>query len=155
MVLSLATGGRQGEVLGLRWPEVDLKQGVLVFRDTKNGDSRAVPLPAAVLALLRERRQVVRLDTDLLFPSRDNPVKPADLRAAFRAAVRRAGIAGFRWHDQRHSAASALADTGASLLDIGTVLGHRSQQTTKRYDHLTESRFRDLIQQAANKHKVS
>ncbi|MBV8400087.1 MAG: hypothetical protein JOZ17_15315 [Acetobacteraceae bacterium] len=43
---------------------------------------------------------------------------------------------------------------GASLLDIGTVLGHRSQQTTKRYEHLTESRLRDLIEQAAKKHNV-
>ena len=44
---------------------------------------------------------------------------------------------------------------GASLLDIGTILGHRSQQTTKRYAHLTESRLRDLVEQAAQKHRVA
>ena len=155
VVLSLATGGRQGEVLGLRWPDVDLHRGLLVFRDTKNRDARAVPLAADAITLLRERRSVVRLDTNLVFPSRRDPQDPIDLRTGFRAVVRRAGIVNFRWHDQRHSAASALADMGASLLDIGTVLGHRSQQTTKRYAHLTESRLRDLIDQAAQKHRVS
>jgi integrase len=155
VVLSLATGGRHGEVMGLRWSDVDLQRGAVVFRDTKNGDTRAVPLPRDAVALLQERRKMVRLETVLVFPSPTDPQRPVDLRASFRAAVRRAGIGGFRWHDQRHSAASAFADTGASLLDIGSILGHRSQQTTKRYAHLTESRLRDLIEQAAQKHQVS
>jgi integrase len=155
VVLSLATGGRQGEVMRLRWPDVELQRGIVVFHDTKNGDNRAVPLPAEAVALLNERRKVIRLDTNLVFPSRKNPQRPADLRSGFRAVCRRAGIVKFRWHDQRHSAASALADMGASLLDIGSILGHRSQQTTKRYAHLTESRLRDLIEQAAQKHRVS
>lgn len=155
LVLSLATGGRQGEVLGLRWPDVDLQRAVVVFRDTKNDDTRVVPIPADVVVLLRQRRTVIRLDTELLFPSRKHPAVPVDLRSGFRAAVRRTKITNFRWHDLRHSAASALADLGASLLDIGTVLGHRSQQTTRRYAHLTESRLRGLIEQAALKHRVS
>ena len=155
VVISLASGGRQGEVMGLHWPDVDLGRGVLVFRDTKNGDTRAVPLPTNAIDLLRDRRKVVRLDTDLVFPSLKNPRKPVNLRQGFAAVCRRAGIQNFRWHDQRHSAASALADMGASLLDIGTILGHRSQQTTKRYAHLTESRLSGLIEQAAQKHRVS
>ena len=108
-----------------------------------------------MIALLRDRRKVVRLNTNLVFPSVKDPQKPIDLRVSFRAALCRAGISGFRWHDQRHSAASALADMGASLLDIGTILGHRSQQTTKRYAHLTDARLRDLIEQAAQKHRVA
>jgi len=155
IVLSLATGGRQSEVLELRWSDVDPDRGVVVFHNTKNRDTRAVPLPSDAVALLRERHKVVRLDTDLVFPSTKDPQKPVDLRSGFRAVTRRAGIGEFRWHDQRHSAASAFADTGASLLDIGTLLGHRSQQTTKRYAHLTESRLRDLVEQAAKKHRVA
>jgi site-specific recombinase XerD len=108
-----------------------------------------------VVALLQDRRKVIRLESDLLFPSPRRPQSPIDLRQGFAAVCRRAGISDFRWHDQRHSAASALADMGASLLDIGSILGHRSQQTTKRYAHLTESRLRDLIEQTAQKHQVS
>ncbi|WP_158744350.1 site-specific integrase [Acidisphaera sp. L21] len=155
VAVSLSTGGRQGEVLGLRWPHVDLIKGVVTFMDTKNGSNRSVPLVPAVVELLRERRRVVRLDTDLVFPGKKNPKEPIDLRVGFRAACARAAITGFRWHDQRHSAASAMADMGASLLDIGTVLGHRSQQTTKRYAHLTDSRLRDLVERAAAQHRVS
>ena len=155
VVLSLATGARQSEVLGLRWPDVDLGRGMVSFHDTKNGDSRSVPLPADVVALLSERRKVVRLGADLVFASAKDAQKPVDLRASFRAVMRRAGIVGFRWHDLRHSAASAFADTGASLLDIGTLLGHRSQQTTRRYAHLTDSRLRDLVERAAVKHRVA
>jgi integrase len=155
VVLSLATGARQGEVMGLCWRDVDLQRSVVVFRDTKNGDTRAVPVPGDAVALLRERRKLVRLDTDLVFPSAISPQRPANLRSGFQAVLRRAGVADFRWHDQRHSAASALADMGANLLDIGTILGHRSQQTTKRYAHLTESRLRDLIEHASQKHRVA
>jgi integrase len=154
VVLSLSTGGRQSEIMGLRWPDVDLQRGSVVFRNTKNGDTRTVPLPEQAVALLRDRRALFRQCTDLLFPSRCNPGKPIDLRVGFRAALQRAGLTGFRWHDQRHSAASALADMGASLLDIGTILGHRSLQTTKRYAHLTDTRLRGLIEQAAKKHRV-
>ena len=155
IALSLATGGRQGEVLGLRWSDVNLSRGTLTFHDTKNGDNRSVPLPPDAVALLRERRKVVRLDTDLVFPSQKDPRKPADLRSGFQSVLQRAGISDFHWHDQRHSAASALADMGASLLDIGTILGHRSQQTTRKYAHLTETRLRGLFEGAAQRHRVS
>ena len=155
VVVSLATGGRQSEVMGLRWPDVDFQRSTVVFRDTKNGDTRSVPLPGNVLALLDERHKVIRLDTALVFPSAKNPKRPVDLRSSFRGVARRAHVTDFHWHDQRHSAASAFADMGASLLDIGTILGHRSQQTTKRYAHLTESRLRGLIEQAAQKHQVA
>jgi integrase len=155
VVLSLATGGRRGEVLGLRWSDVDLNRGTVTFRNTKNSDSRSIPLPPDAVVLLRERHKVVRIDTDLVFPSKKDPRKPADIRGGFQAALRAAGITDFHWHDQRHSAASALADMGASLLDIGTILGHRSQQTTRKYAHLTESRLRGLIEGAAQRHRVS
>jgi integrase len=155
VVLSLATGARQGEVLGLRWPDLDLNRATVTFRDTKNGDTRTVPLPRETVSLLEVRRSSVSPDTDLVFPSARNRRKSVDLRQGFAAACRRAGIVDFRWHDLRHSAASALADSGASLLDIGVVLGHRSQQTTRRYTHLTETRLRALIDQAAQKHRIS
>jgi integrase len=155
VALSLATGARRAEVMGLRWSDVDFAYGAVAFHDTKNGDARTVPLPAEALRLLHDRGKVIRLDTTLLFPSTKDPQVPVDLRVSFRVALRRAGITGFRWHDQRHSAASALADMGASLLDIGTILGHRSPQTTKRYAHLTDSRLRGLIEQASQKHRVA
>jgi site-specific recombinase XerD len=49
-----------------------------------------------------------------------------------------AGLKNFRWHDLRHSCASLLAQNGATLLEIGSVLGHKSPSATKRYAHLVE-----------------
>ena len=92
-------------------PDVDFQRSIVLFRDTKNGDTRAVPLPVSVAALLRERRRPIRRDTDLVFPSTKDPKHPVDLRSGFRAVTRRAKVVKFHRHDQRHGAASAPADT--------------------------------------------
>ncbi|NCA73075.1 MAG: site-specific integrase, partial [Sphingobacteriia bacterium] len=84
-------------------------------------------------------------DPGLIFPSRVTTTKPVDLRTPWETALKRAGIERFRWHDMRHSAASFLAANGASLLEIGAVLGHKSPATTKRYAHLTEQHTHDLV----------
>src|SRR5262249_55585962 len=130
VVLALATGARRGELMGLRWPDVDLRRGTLTFQMTKNGERRSVPLTGHALDLMREHARVRRIDTTLVFPN-ETGNKPLHIRDAFENAVKRAGIAQFRFHDLRHSCASYLAMQGAQLLDIATVLGHKSLQTTK------------------------
>jgi len=65
VVLALATGARRGELLSLRWSDVDLKRGTLTFDQTKNGERRAVPLTGQALALMGQHAKVRRLDTQL------------------------------------------------------------------------------------------
>ncbi len=137
VVLALSTGARKMEILGLRWRQVDLKRGLIVLEDTKNNDRRGLPLAGHALELMRERAKVRRIDSDLVFPSVDGPQRPLDPRAAFLAALERAGIEDFRWHDLRHSAASYLAMNGASLAEIAEVLGHKTLAMVKRYSHLS------------------
>lgn len=161
-LLSITTGGRQGEILGLRWKDVDLEAGVLHLRvdseTVTKGAARSVPIAAPALPLLQARRdahrqgKITRLrDTGLVFPSRVSTNKPVALRTPWETALKRAGITNFRWHDLRHSAASFLAKNGASLLEIGAVLGHRSANTTKRYAHLTEQHTHELVRGMADK----
>lgn len=145
VILALSTGARAQEVLGLRWPQVDLGRRVATLLDTKNGEVRVLPLAGPALALLRERSKVRRIDTDLVFPARRNPTKPIDLRTAFEAALERAGIADFRWHDLRHTAASYLAMNGASLAEIAEVLGHKTLAMVKRYAHLSEAHTAGVV----------
>ena len=64
---------------------------------------------------------------------------PIDIRSAWETALSKAGISNFRFHDLRHTAASYLAMNQASLLDIGTLLGHKTVQMTKRYAHLSNA----------------
>ncbi|MCB4821175.1 tyrosine-type recombinase/integrase [Roseicella aerolata] len=154
----LSTGARLMEAMRLRWSDVDLGAGAIVLRDTKNGDSRRVPLAsdaATVLEAWRDRDGVARLPTGLVFPATSDPAKPADLRRAWRTALKRARITDFKRHDLRHSAASALAAAGASLPVIGAVLGHRSVQTTKRYTHLVEGTLKEAVEKAARRSRVA
>lgn len=145
VVLALATGARRGELLTLRWPDVDLKRGTLTFHETKNGERRAVPLTGQALALMQQHAKVRRLDTALVFPDATGR-RPLKMHDAFENAINRAGIADFRLHDLRHSAASYLAMNGASLLEIAEVLGHKTLQMVKRYAHLSEQHTRNVVE---------
>lgn len=155
VLLAISTGARAGEVLELRWHDIDLERGILHLRagvtTTTKGGSRGVALAAEVAPLLRDRYTRFLASTRLpdpgaalVFPSRVTRSQPIDLRKPFETALARAGISDFHWHDLRHSAASFLARAGASLLEIGAVLGHKSPTTTKRYSHLTEQHAHDL-----------
>lgn len=145
VVVALSTGTRKGELMNLRWPEVDLLNGRITLRETKNGEVRVVPLAGPALALLKEHGKVRRLDTDLLFPGSRKDT-PMDLRAAWEAALKRAGVENFRWHDLRHTTASYLAMNGASLAEIAEVLGHKTLSMVKRYAHLSEAHTASVVE---------
>ena len=68
IVLALATGARRGELLNMRWSDVDIKRGTLTFHQTKNGERRAVPLTGYALEVLTQHAKGQRLDTPLVFP---------------------------------------------------------------------------------------
>ncbi|HBH25846.1 MAG TPA: integrase [Rhodospirillaceae bacterium] len=140
VVLALSTGARLNEVLGLRWPQVDVGAGRIVLHDTKNTERRVLPLAGHAREVIREWGRVRRVDTDLLFPNSLHPDRPIDIRGPWNTALAKAGIADFRFHDLRHSAASYLAMNGATLAEIAEVLGHKTLQMVKRYAHLSEAR---------------
>lgn len=135
-VLALSTGARQGELLRLRWRDVDFSRCVAVLEETKNDERRALPLTGHALELLRDKSKVRRLDTDLIFAGESG--KAAFPRKAWETAVVKAKLEDFRFHDLRHSAASYLAMNGATLAEIADVLGHKTLAMVKRYSHLTE-----------------
>ena len=80
----------------------------------------------------------------LVVPGKRFPHKAFEFRKFWTAALEQAGIEDFRFHDLRHSCASFLAASGASLPEIGEVLGHKSMQSTNRYSHLTADRKQEL-----------
>ncbi len=143
-VIALSNGARLGEILGLKWKDVDLVKGSLTFHKTKNGERRKVPLAGYALELMKEHNKVRRIDTPLVFPNRKGE-KPADIHTAFYRARDAAGIEDFRFHDTRHCAASYLAMNGASLAEIAEVLGHKTMQMVKRYTHLCESHTSKVV----------
>jgi integrase len=157
VVLALATGMRQGEIMGLYWREpknpptdrawgvVDAGAGRITLHLTKNGERRVVPLVGHALEQVRGLAKVRRLDTDLLFPGKTDSTAPIDLRTPWETAMKKAEIENFRFHDLRHSAASYLAMNGASLAEIAETLGHKTLQMVKRYSHLSEAHTTDVV----------
>ncbi len=143
VVLALTTGGRQAEIMGLRWPQIDLKRRTAMLGDTKNGDARALPLSGEAIGLLQ--RKVRSLADDRLFPPKPGSKSPfMDMRAPFIAALEAAQIKDFHWHDLRHTAASYLAMAGTSPLEIAKILGHRTMAMVARYSHLSPGRVVEL-----------
>lgn len=144
VILALSTGMRQGEILNLSWRDIDLTKGRITLHETKNNETRVVPLTGRALDLLKDHSKIRRLDTDLLFPGR-NLDKPIFIRAPWVSALNTAELEDFRFHDLRHSTASYLAMNGASLAEIAEVLGHKTLQMVKRYAHLSEAHTAGVV----------
>ena len=141
-MIALTTGSRKSEILGLRGKDVDLENRLFLLFDTKNGDNRTVPISDQIFEIVRHR---TRAREALLFPSPSDPDQPVCIRSAWEAAVQRAGLNDFRFHDIRHTTASYLTMDGTSTREVAEILGHKSLQTTKRYSHLANTHKRTLV----------
>jgi integrase len=143
VLVAVSTGARSGELLALRWPDVDFERRLAVLHDTKNGDRRAIPLAGLALEELKRRSKVRRIDTDLVFANPDGVATFP--RKAWKKALQAADIENFRFHDLRHTAASYLAMTGATLAELAEILGHKTLAMVKRYAHLTEQHTSTVV----------
>ena len=152
VLLAITTGGRRGELSGLRWRDVDLKRNRVIFVDTKNGETRAAPLAGPALNAMQEWAKVRPLDsTTPVFPGRTDKTKnkPLDFQRAWMTALKRAEVADFRFHDLRHTAASYLAMNGAGLREIADILGHKTLAMVQRYSHLTQDHKAAVVERMA------
>jgi integrase len=137
-LFALSSGARKGEIVGLKWRDIDFARATVAFRDTKNGETRTVPLgPQIVECLLEERKKRVIL-SEFVFPSSDGK-QPADIRTAWENAIEEAGLKDICFHILRHTCASHLAMAGASTLEIAALLGHKTLAMVKSYSHLSVS----------------
>jgi integrase len=137
VLLAITTGARRGELLSLRWSDVDLKAGRALVRETKNGEQRTLPLAGKALEALRELKLQGSARSEHVFLQPSGLPGPYEhFDAHWYAALETAAIADFHFHDLRHTTASMLAAQGASLLEIADVLGHKTLAMVKRYSHL-------------------
>lgn len=152
VVLALSTGMRRGEILGLRWRDVDFDSQRIVIQETKNGERRAVPLVGTALQLIDKLKINGRGSIDdFIFHSPEGSTKRCSIRTAWEKAIKRATIENFRFYDLRHSTASYLAMNGASLLEIADILGHKTLQMVKRYSHLSEDHKATVLEKMNKK----
>lgn len=172
--LTLRTGLRKGEVLALRWTDLDLEQGVMSIRQTLQRDpetgkpvfyptkteasQRRVVLPCECIASLREQRarqnaeQVAAgegwREHGLVFTRPDGtPITPSTVNRHFGRLCDAAGIRRIRFHDLRHSCATLLLEQGVDLATIKDLLGHSQIHITADvYAHVRPRLQRDAIE---------
>ena len=152
--LLLLTGARRGEVLSMRWADLDLTTGTWSkpASSTKQREAHEVPLSAPARQLLSEirdeqaRAHPRRPLSEYVFPGGGNAGHVVEVKRAWRQLCKAAGITGLRIHDLRHSFASQLASGGASLPLIGALLGHSNPATTHRYSHLFDDPQRAAVE---------
>lgn len=150
VILALSTGGRFSEIMNLKWQDVDFERKVITFMDTKNGDIRSVALSKYPYDVLKEHSKIRQLKSSYVFPRKDGKA-PLDLRKKWDKAVEKSKIKNFHFHDLRHTAASNLAMSGATLVEISDILGHKTMQMVKRYSHLTQKHTAEVLERMNEK----
>ena len=150
VLLSLYIGQRRQNMLSMRWSNVDLDLGYVLFPDSKNGDPQKIPLIIQAKDILTEMRKYAI--NDWVFPSEGSKSGHLeDLHRPWYALLKRAGIEDLRVHDLRRTFGSYQAITGASLHIIGKALGDKTSIATQVYSRLTMDPIRDSIQRGADK----
>ena len=143
--LAVNTGCRKGELLNLKWENIDFSTRLLHLEQTKSGEWQTVPINEAARQILIRRmrlRDEVCPDTPWVFfhvvPAVNSKVgdRVKDVKKSFNSACSRAGIENFRIHDLRHTFASWLVMKGVPLFEVSKLLRHASIQMTERYAHL-------------------
>ena len=163
LLLELTTGLRRGEILALRWDDLDFRTGVLrverqvqrirgklvVSQPKTRASSRSILLPTPVLKILEQYRQSVT--SQWMFPSPrkgDSPRDPTAVRKKLSAVLKRVGCPAIRFHDLRHTFATSALEHGMDVKTLSTVIGHVSSATTLNvYAHVTD----EMWQKAADK----
>jgi integrase len=148
VMLALSTVCRAGELVKLEWRDVDLKEGRLLFRQTKNAQPRSAWLHGAALELLKAHGKVRKIDGGRVFESERGKRYRYD--KAFNAAAVAAGMKDFRFHDLRHSAATYLAQAGATEQQLRAIGGWKSN-VVNRYVHLAAVDAKAALEQLAAK----
>lgn len=145
VVTALGTGGRRDEIRTLAWDQVDFGQSVVRFLKTKTVTARNAPILGPALGVLQTLAQQRRPEVRWVFPTWDGQ-RPTPIESPWQTARAGAGLEDFHFHDLRHTFASYMAMSGASLRDIADALGHTNIQQTMAYAHLLPSHTRGVIE---------
>ena len=125
---------RRGEILNLKWPDVDLKNRIITVQESKSGKTRTIPIDDTLFGTLRVLSS--RLQRGYVFISPRTGNRWVDFKKQFHAAVNSAEVEDFRFHDTRHTFASHLVMAGVDIKTVQELLGHTTLTMTMKYAHL-------------------
>jgi integrase len=147
VIVSLNTGLRQGELLSLKWGDIDLQGKSLTVHgaNAKSGRTRHLPLNSEALTALAQWRQQSPEKQQFVFPGPGGN-RLVDVKTAWARLLTDAKIGNFRWHDMRHDFASRLVMAGVDLNTVRELLGHADLKMTIRYAHLAPQHKADAVE---------
>jgi integrase len=142
VVTALNTGMRKSEILNLRWADVDLKNLRITINNSKNNERRIVPINKNLHKELSPLLK--RANGNFVFSNSYS--KPfGSISKGFSAAIKRAGIEDFRFHDLRHTFGSYMVMQGVDIRTVQQLLGHKDIKMTMRYSHLSPEHVKEAI----------
>jgi integrase len=133
VITALNTGMRKGEILSLKWSNMDFKTGYILVEGTKNGEIRKVPMNKRLTETLEGAKKVSK--GDYVFSENGKPY--IDVKTGWWTVLENAKIEGFRFHDLRHTFGSRLGMKGVDIRSIQELMGHKDIKMTMRYSHPT------------------
>ncbi len=142
IVIADYTAMRLGEVLGLQWKDIDLDKQEIYLSDTKNGESRFVPIHKGLVEILLMERENKNAD-DFVVSRGGNQI--GKFYKGFAGAVERAGVSNFHFHDLRHRAITRWVSEGKQVNAIMAASGHKTFSAFKRYANLRKCDIFTLV----------
>jgi integrase len=132
VLIALFCGLRLGEILTLKWSDIDKRKRQFDLLKTKSGKRRRIHIPDVVfIDLMMIAKTSV---SEYVFPSPKKDGQPlSSIKTAFHTLLRESNISGFRFHDLRHTSATLMLKNGADIKTVQDILGHASITTTQRY----------------------
>jgi integrase len=127
-IIALETAMRLSEITSMEWKNVNLARRTITLEDTKNGESRTVPLSTRAVSVLKALPRNIK---GRVFNISSNHVSKT-----FHDTCKKSGIEDLRFHDLRHEATSRLFEKGFNPMEVASITGHKTLQMLKRYTHL-------------------
>jgi len=145
LITALNTGMRRGEILNLKWSQVNMEKRCLRVEQTKSGKNRMIPINGY---LYRELLKVKSLNgkSEYVFPNPKTGRPFTEVKKSFKNACKRAGIHDLRFHDLRHTFATRLIESGVDLITVRDLLGHFSVRVTQRYTHSNQNQKKEAVE---------
>jgi len=154
IICALNTGMRKGEILGLKWSNINLDNRLITIEatNTKSKKTKKIYINSILRGIFLELK-LKNMGNDFVFTGSDGkPIKT--IRTSFENACKRAKVYGLRFHDLRHTAATRMIENGANIVAVSRILGHSTLSMTMRYSHPDESIREALENLGQNRSKI-
>jgi len=147
--VAIHSGMRRGEILNLKWQNVDLEKRELRVTNTKSGKARLVPVNEVLFKEFKKLKNTA-YQSEYVFINSNTGLPFVDIKKAFKSACKRAKVQGLRFHDLRHTFASRLVANGVDLITVKDLLGHSSVRITERYTHSNNTQKKRAVELLAS-----